>query len=340
MNFLQADIPAIAGPEYAFLRTNPHLGDNICLLTYGGSHAYGTNVEGSDVDIRGIALNSAEEILLGHDFEQVTDKATDTTIYSFRKAMQLLANCNPNVIELLGCKEYLYLDEIGKTLVDNAHMFLSKRCIYTFGGYANAQLRRLQNRAMHNLAQEEKERHIQKSIEHASLTFREQVAQYPDDAFRIYPDVSEKPEMDTEMYVDIKLKHYPLRDLNVLSQDVSAIIRDYDKIGHRNANAYTKARIAKHSMHLVRLYSMAIDLLERGEIRTYRDEDHDFLMDIRNGKYLDEAGQPVAEFFSIVDELERKMSEAAERTTLPDKPDWSAIERFVMDVNRRVVESA
>ena len=46
---------SIKQPEYDFLRTSEHLGNNICLLTLGGSHAYGTNVEGSDVDIRGIA---------------------------------------------------------------------------------------------------------------------------------------------------------------------------------------------------------------------------------------------------------------------------------------------
>ncbi|ABS34948.1 nucleotidyltransferase domain-containing protein [Clostridium botulinum] len=43
--------------EYDFLRNNEHLGNNIILLTTGGSYAYGTNVESSDLDIRGIATD-------------------------------------------------------------------------------------------------------------------------------------------------------------------------------------------------------------------------------------------------------------------------------------------
>ncbi|WP_428047285.1 glutamate ligase domain-containing protein [Candidatus Proelusimicrobium excrementi] len=57
-------------------------------------------------------------------------------------------------------------------------------------------------------------------------------------------------------------------------------------------------------MHLVRLYLMAFDILERGEIITYREADHDFLMEILNGKYLDEKQQPIPEFFDLVKALE------------------------------------
>ena len=48
--------------EYDFLRTDPHLGNNIILLGLGGSHAYGTNIETSDLDVRGCAVNSKIEI--------------------------------------------------------------------------------------------------------------------------------------------------------------------------------------------------------------------------------------------------------------------------------------
>ena len=66
--------------EYDFLREDKNLGSNILLLTLGGSHAYGMEQEDSDLDVRGIAFNSKEEILLGTDFDQVVNVATDTTI--------------------------------------------------------------------------------------------------------------------------------------------------------------------------------------------------------------------------------------------------------------------
>ena len=50
-------------PEYEFLKTNEHLGDNIILLALGGSHAYGTNTPTSDLDIRGIAIEKPENLI-------------------------------------------------------------------------------------------------------------------------------------------------------------------------------------------------------------------------------------------------------------------------------------
>lgn len=74
----------VVKPKYKFLYEDPRI-DNLVILGLGGSHAYGTNVEGSDLDIRGVALNSKREILLGQDFEQVVNETTDTTVYSFKK---------------------------------------------------------------------------------------------------------------------------------------------------------------------------------------------------------------------------------------------------------------
>lgn len=76
----------ISKADYSFLRTDEKLGKNVILLGLCGSYSYGTNNENSDIDIRGCALNSKREILLGRDFEQITDISTDTVIFFFQKA--------------------------------------------------------------------------------------------------------------------------------------------------------------------------------------------------------------------------------------------------------------
>lgn len=326
-------------PEYDFLRENKNLGKNIILLGYGGSYAYGTNNENSDIDIRGIATNSKRNILTGRDFEQVVDVDTDTTIYSFDKIIQLLCSCNPNTIEILGLKpeHYIYLSPVGELLLENRHLFLSKRAIHSFGGYANAQLRRLESKSARLVSQSQMEQYILRSIEHASVDFKNRYLEMPDDSIKLYIDKSPREDYDTEIFCDINIKHYPLRDQKGMLNDMGTIIRQYAKMGKRNSKAIEKGKLSKHMCHLIRLYLMAFDILEKGEIITYREKEHDLLMDIRNGKYLDDNRQPIPEFYEIVDEYENKLDKLKDTTDLPDTPDMDKVMDLVENVNFDVV---
>ena len=330
---------SLKGNDYDFLREHPSLGNNIILMGLGGSHAYGTNIEGSDLDIRGIALNSKPEILLGNDFEQVAERITDTVIYSFSKIVKLLINCNPNTIEILGLlpEQYIYLSPIGQELIDNRDMFLSKRAIYAFGGYANQQLYRLNQKSSHALAQAELEKHIGRTLESMMIDFHSRYTTFEDDWFKIYPDVSTREGYDSELYLDINLHHYPVRDWAGMFAEMTTCVRSYKKIGKRNSKAIEHGKIAKHMMHLVRLYLMCFDIVEKGEINTYRADEHEYLMAIRNGKYIDENNQVDPEFFKIVDELEEHLEHDKELNFLPDQPDFERINAFVMDVNERII---
>ena len=114
---------------YDFLRTNRRLGKRIMLLGPGGSYAYGTNNENSDIDIRGITLNLPSDLLGLTEFEQYEDAQTDTVIYSFNKMVRLLLECNPNTCEILGLEKerYMVLSDLGEELLSSRSIFLSKR---------------------------------------------------------------------------------------------------------------------------------------------------------------------------------------------------------------------
>lgn len=330
----------LCSDEYKFLRENEHLGKNIILLGLGGSHAYGTNVTTSDVDVRGIALNKKIEILTNVNFEQVVEENTDTTIYSFNKIVSLLSNCNPNTIEMLGLlpEHYLYLSPVGQELLDNKKLFLSKKAAYAFGGYATAQLRRLDNKSARLVGQAQREQHILNSIQNAKEQFPEKYFYHPDDAICLYLDKAVSDEYDKEIFMDVHLTGYPLRDYKAMWSEMANIVKEYAKIGKRNANAIEHGKLGKHMMHLIRLYMMCLDILENEEIVTYRAKEHEELMAIRNGKYLDENRQPIPEFYEMVDVYEKRVQKAKEETSLPDKPDYKKINEFVMSVNERIVK--
>lgn len=326
---------------YDFLRTNPRLGDRIILLGLGGSYAYGTYNENSDIDFRGVALPLPSDLLGLTEFAQYEDEGTDTVIYSFGKIVKLLLDCNPNTCEILGLDEeqYLIKSPLGQELVDNSGLFLSKRAARSFGGYAGAQLRRLQNAiARDSMPQKEREKHILRSVQNALEDFERKYAHSERGSIRLYIDKAANPEMETEIFVDAHYSHMPLRDYENMWSAMNTVVRDYDKIGKRNRKKDDN-HLNKHAMHLIRLFMMAIDILERGKIITHRKDDLELLIKIRNGGYLQKDGTFAEEFYEILAEYERKLETAARQSILPDQPDMEKVEAFVEHMNRRALES-
>lgn len=315
--------------EYDFLRTNPYLGNHILLLTLGGSRAYGTNLPTSDVDIRGIAATPMSALFgLKKDFEQVVETNTDTVIYSMQKMLQLLISCNPNTIEILGCKpeHYLYLSAEGQMILNHANDFLSVSAIDTFGGYADAQYNRLEHGLLGNGENDDKKLQMLKdSLSRAMESFRAMHNVYP---YReLLDDVSNDHLLLSGEFTDV-----PITDFKAMISQVHKIQSEYGNINKRNTKK-TDTKLAKHMMHLVRLYLMGKDLNASGQIITYREKEHDILMSIRNGEYMTEDGKKVkSEFYDLLKCVQDEYIYAVKHTVLPEKANMDSLQEMMFGI--------
>ncbi len=138
------------------------------LLTMAGSRVYGMHRPDSDVDLRGACVPPARFLHGFHQkFEQADDDASintfadlltgeaaraaaltklEGTVYDVRKVLSLAAESNPNLLDLLFCRDedVLLCTTEGALLREARHLTLSRRVKQTFGGYANAQLKRIE----------------------------------------------------------------------------------------------------------------------------------------------------------------------------------------------------
>lgn len=111
-----------------------------CLV---GSNAYGTNIEGSDRDYKGVFVQDPEDVLeVGYQEQYSIGK--DETYYEIRRFADLAAKGNPTMLELLFMPEdcVLYKHPVMDQLLNIRHEFLSKSCRHSFVGYAHEQVQK------------------------------------------------------------------------------------------------------------------------------------------------------------------------------------------------------
>lgn len=123
-------------------------GRQIHLLCLAGSRAYGTDVDSSDIDIRGFCSNSAKDTLgLTQSSFSIKEGELDVVLYSLKHIFYLLMRQNPNTLEILGCrnKNYIFMDYTGKELIRNRRLFITKNVYNTFGKYVDDQISKVKH---------------------------------------------------------------------------------------------------------------------------------------------------------------------------------------------------
>jgi len=139
--------------------------NRIVYVTDAGSHAYGMATEESDHDYRGACIppkdyyygfprfeqsDSSETVGFIKDKLLIADRPTENTeavIWSLNKMIELAAQGNPNMIELLFMDDtaIIYADPLMQRFFEIKESFISKVLKHRFSGYALAQLKRIRN---------------------------------------------------------------------------------------------------------------------------------------------------------------------------------------------------
>ena len=273
----------------------------------------------SDIDIRGVMLEELTDLVGTTSFEQYTDPNTDTVIYSFKKFIDLLSKSNPSILEMLFCKSehYIYVSKLGQLLLDNRHLFLTQKVIPTFKGFARSQLNRFENALVRNgsvLSYNETLTHINRSLKNAMSQF---------------------PDMNEELVVDFNLKAFPLEKLRSVTETLTNVVRTYNKQKQETSEMKDDYHFNKHMMHTVRLYYMLIELLETADLHTYRFNEREELLKIKNGCYRDSNGGVKEEFYELLKTLEKRVENAVLITKLPQDTDKEKLDKLVLTIYKK-----
>jgi predicted nucleotidyltransferase len=136
------------------------LGPWSILLAWRGSVAHGTyrpNTEPNsidDKDLMGVVIPGTEWIAGLRQFGsrgtlEIKRDPWDIVFYDYRKALNLLAKGNPNVLCLLWLPEELYIDlkPAGRALRARRELFATRKTADPFRGYAKSQLEQMERGA-------------------------------------------------------------------------------------------------------------------------------------------------------------------------------------------------
>lgn len=303
------------------------LDENLIILeTKAGSHAYGTNIETSDLDTRGIFI-AGRDVYHGFskNVEQVETKGElDRVIYELRKFMRLASVCNPNILEILFTREeeIIKITPLGRLLREHRNEFLSKKCKHTYSGYAFAQLKRIKRHKKWLLDPPKKkpDREDFDLPKYKKLVPQDWIAAISQSNYSV---LENKIDKDYSFLIEAAKKEKAYHDALSHWKQYETWKKERNVVRAKMEADF--GYDTKHGMHSIRLMRTCVELLESKGLQVYRD-DAEELLAIRNGAYSYEQLMEEAE------RLEARADELYEVSLLPHSIDLEQLEKICVQL--------
>lgn len=305
--------------------------ENKILEINTGSTLYGTRTSTSDTDKIGAFIADWEyyvglkTVKIVDSSKQIKDKSNkntsdseDCSYYELREYIKLAMAGNPNIIETLFVddKNINYINHLGKELLNNRHLFISKRIKARYLGYAYSQRHKMVIRT-------DKFHELNNAYEYLSSLV--------DDKYNKLKYISELKDMHLP-FMRWKDSIFHIGNLQIqfavtINRTIQLLKNRLDKVGNR------KELILKHGMdtsfasHLIRLLLECKDLMITGTLE-FPLSDANLLIDIKNGKWT------LKEVLDCATELELEIESLSKgyRPHIPETPNYKLINELCMDL--------
>lgn len=363
------------------------LKDHTILLTAAGSRSYGTNRPDSDVDVKGVTVppRGYRDGFLHHFsqadgkehlqqfIENLTDEESraiakrdglDGVVFGLPKFMKLAADCNPNVVEALfvADQDVLICTKHGELLREARKEFLSRKALYTFRGYAVAQLKRIKThrrwllnppaapptRGDFGLPEHTVIPADQLAAARASITKRLDGWEIDfhglDEAEKIHVQeqiqdylVEVSIGADEEFMAAGRLLGFSDNFLVLLDQERKYKSAQDNWVQYQGWKANRNPKRAemeakfgydgKHALHLVRLMRMGREILTTGEMQVRRPDAQELLSMLQGAWSYDR-------LVEWAEQQDAELVELAQTSPLPKQPNWVKLDKLCQDITR------
>jgi len=335
--------------------------DLLLFETVAGSRAFGTDLEGSDEDLKGVFC-APTSFLTGMDsIQQVQDERGDEVYFELGRMVNLLVSNNPNLMELLAMPEDCIRYRHAVMDLLKPEMFLSKRCEHSFGGYALGQIKKARglNKKVVNPEPEERKELLDfcyvlegqgsvrlgdwlaglgvelgdcglAAISHAPGMY----GLYFEDGVE-YRGVFSKRDKDVLVCSSVpkaaKAKAFLCVNEDAFKLHCKSHESYWRWVGNRNEERFLtnsqhdKGYDSKNMMHTLRLLDMAEEIAREGVIQVRR-PNREFLLRVRAGEFAYD------ELLGMAEEKMESVREAYERCDLPNEVDREKVEEVLREM--------
>jgi hypothetical protein len=327
----------------------------------GGSHAYGTAIERSDEDLRGVFV-AGHGLWGGLDrVEQVADERSDEVYYELGRFAELLLRNNPNALEMIALPEDCIRFRHSLFSRFEPAMFLSKLCAKTYGEYAMGQIRKARGLNKKIVNPQPERRHSLLSFCHVPvgqgsiplLEWLEGGGFLPEDcgltAVRnaaglfavyhgprgVYRGLVSPKDADVLVFSSVGRDAEPVGwmhcNLDAFKAHCKAHREYWEWVGQRNEERFAtnashgRGYDSKNLMHTIRLLEMAGEIAREGVLRVRR-PNRDYLLEVRSGAYAYD------ELVARAEELHAGLEAAFAASDLPDAPDRARVNEVVVEI--------